>query len=170
MGTREKILVFGMLLALAYGAYSLLSTGDKQENTLGDQDRQALMDQLKAVTDVVDQGRLSKQQHYVMEEALRPWEGNPFYRRPDRIAEAEQDQNKEAVPGPLPAFVYQGFVGTDGLQLALINGRAYAQGELLEEKGFVLVQIKDASVILAYRQPSGNETWRKEFFIEDVYQ
>ncbi len=166
MATREKILILAMIMAIAYGAYSVLAP-NKNEIARNPQDRQVLLDQVKAATDAANQGKLTPRQKHVMQEALLPWSGNPFHRRPAGMATNEQEV--AALPDPLPEFVYQGFLETDEMRLAMINGRVYAPGEFLEEKGFILIQIRDSSVVLGYRQPSGRETWRQEFQLQDEY-
>lgn len=166
MATREKILVLAMIMAIAYGAYTVLAPAEK-ESAGNAQDRQMLLDQVKAATDAADQGKLTPRQKHVMQEALQPWPHNPFHRpSPDRT---DQEDAATVIPDPLPEFVYQGFLETDEMRLAIINGRAYAPGEFLEESGFFLVQIRDGSVILGYRQSSGSGMWQKEFYLEDEY-
>ncbi|WP_031386839.1 hypothetical protein [Desulfonatronum thiodismutans] len=168
MATREKILVLAMIVAVGYGAYAMFWP-DERETASTVQDRQMLLDQVKAATDAADQGRLSPRQRHVMQEALLPWPGNPFHRHSPDIAATERNETEAAVPDPLPEFVYQGYLETDEVRLAMINGRPYAEGERMREPGFEVLTLNPKSVVIVFRAASGEVAWRKEYTLEDGF-
>jgi hypothetical protein len=154
-----------MIVAVGYGAYAMFWP-DERETARTVQDRQVLLDQVKAATDAADQGRLSPRQRHVMQEALLPWPGNPFH---CRSSHAAQDEEEATIPDPLPEFVYQGYLETDEVRLAMINGRPYAEGEWMREPGFEVLTLNPKSVVIVFRAASGEVAWRKEYTLEDGF-
>lgn len=165
MAFREKILVGVMIAAVAYGGYTLLDF-EKSTHTgpAAPQDTQAKAMALSAL-EVATQSRLSGLEWYILETALDSKGRNPFQRLEAMVQEMEARPDNDA----RPVFVYGGFLETEGLRLALINGRAYAEGEYLKEPGYVLLQIREASVVVAHQLPSGVETWRREIVLTDGF-
>ena len=142
---------------------------DERETARDVQDRQMLLDQVKAATDAADHGRLSPRQQHVMQEALLPWPGNPFHRPAQDIAATEQNETVAMLPDPLPEFVYQGYLETDDVRLAMINGRPYAAGEIMRDAGFEVLTVHPRSVVIVYRAASGEVAWRQEYILEDGF-
>ena len=166
MAIREKILVGLMISALLYGGYTLVDFERKTPPTTDVQDTQVAAMALTAL-ETATESRLTNLEWYILETALDTRGRNPFQRLEAMVREASrQDQPQDATR---PTFVYEGFLQTEGTRLALINGRAYAEGEHLKEHGYVLLRIMERSVVLAQNSPSGVETWRQEFFLEDGF-
>lgn len=167
MALREKILVGLMLAAVLYGGYVFLDsrrTGDPAP-TVQEASPAGVIAQ--SALDIAAQSRLDSLEWYILETALGTRGRNPFQRLEDAVQETIREG--PALDAARPVFVYEGFLETEGLLLALINGRAYAEGEYLKEPGYVLQRIMDKSIILVHRSPAGAETWREEIYLEDGF-
>ncbi|WP_045222676.1 hypothetical protein [Desulfonatronum thioautotrophicum] len=174
MAFREKLLVGLMIVALLYGGYAVFLDGDSTIIPITGTDQSAPPDaaavQAQALAntalETAAQSRLSNREWYILETALAFQAPNPFHRLEAVVREpVREEQPQEDMTRP--KFVYEGFLETDGLRLALINGRAYAEGEQLKESGYVLLRISERSIDLAHISPLGKETWRQEFLLEE---
>ncbi|PTN37525.1 hypothetical protein [Desulfonatronum sp. SC1] len=167
MANREKIMVLAMILAVVYGAYTLLAPAGILDTDVEELDRAAITEQIDATTTVARTGRLTSGQETVIQTALRPWIKNPFFRPPP--VSAKDKAAMVGVPDPLPEFVYQGYLETDTHRLAMINGRTYTVGERMREQGFEVLEIYPKTVVIAFRLPSGEVNWRQAYPLEDGF-
>jgi hypothetical protein len=134
MNRRERIFVAAAAAAAVVGALVLFAgspTGPGR--TEGENARQDTAEWAAPVRQSVAQAAAGRLRSRILESAERPWEEDPFYRRP------RQPGTARGSSGPSrPAFSYTGYIEYGRTCLAVINGREYAPGESLNAEGYVL--------------------------------
>lgn len=142
MKTREKWMVGLMILALIYGAHTLLTAGASSASS-SDTKEQALPEVMvfaQSMRNAAAEDRLTNQEEDCLRASLAPWPPTPFY---DRIEEARP--SSEA-----PARVhYTGFFEFGTNRMAIINNREYRLGEAIAGTDFHLEVIESDRVILS---------------------
>jgi len=146
MQKRQTILLIVMGLALVYAAFTFLTGGTKdtaQQTT--PKDFKELLEgvhaaSIKASLDAVEQRRIDILSGEATSDPLLKRRGD---KNEDKVATRTGDNR----------FVYNGFISLSGRKMALINDSEYSLGDLVDESGYTLIAIDDASVILKGRNP-----------------
>ncbi|MBS3757002.1 MAG: hypothetical protein KGY56_15005 [Desulfobacterales bacterium] len=147
MGTREKILVGLMIVALVYGAFELfISRGEnvgQQQNSGPDIETARQMEQ--EINTRISQADLNAEQAYILEMASRQWQRDPFYVLPEQEDITEGQPETGGGPGKLE---YTGYLEIGNTEMAIINGLEYRTGERLEQGGGMVRSISPGRVVV----------------------
>jgi len=147
MGTREKILVALMVLAVLYGAFELfLSPPEKRgpEKKSGP-DIESVRQMAEEITSRIEQAKLTALQKNTLNLAGQQWEPDPFYVLPEEEAVAAEDSGSK---GSSKSLKYTGYLEVGDTRMAIINGVEYRMGESLEKGGGVVKRITPGHVII----------------------
>ncbi len=135
MSNREKIIVFLMCAAVAYGVYALFISPDSGSDLPVVENR---VEEYKALAATINENmkqempRLSKAV-YVAGLAESAWSADPFLSSATPVQFGQKDK-KPAGPVVSPAelgFSFTGFLQAGSKFLAVINGREYETGDHL---------------------------------------
>lgn len=147
MGTREKILVGLMILALAYGAVEMFLIKPekitKTKNTGSDIEAARQMKQ--KINKRIKQADLSSHRQYIIKLAGRQWNRDPFYVLPEQEEISKTDSGGKSV---IQDFQYTGYLEIGDIKMAIINGVEYRSGQKLEKGGGVLQSISPGQVVI----------------------
>ena len=151
MSKREKIILVFMAIALAYGAFALL-TARKPRKTRSRKRTVTVSapssSRLGATADTyrqdVKKNVLSALDGYALDRSGNAWRGSPFvdsFHRfgDDRVPEGE-------------AFQYSGRLAMAGDTLAIINGAEYRVGDALVEADYTVECIDAEKVVLRHKR------------------
>ncbi len=147
MGTREKILVGLMIVALIYGAFELFlspgeSGGPKQA---AGPDIETARQMEQEINTRISRAELNAEQAYILEMAGRQWQRDPFYVLPEQEDITEGQPETENMPGKLK---YTGYLEIGNTEMAIINGLEYRTGERLEQGGAMVRSISPGRVVI----------------------
>lgn len=147
MGTREKILVGLMVLAVLYGAFELFIAPSAKEPARENKgpDIEAARSMAKKIDSRIEQAELTDVQKDILKRAGRPWQRDPFYVLPDQ--ESVQTTSAESKSGS-GNLRYTGYLEVGNTKMAIINGVEYRTGERLEQGGGVVKRIAPEQVII----------------------
>lgn len=155
MSKREKIIMGCMIAAVLFGAYSLLFDSGSKKSLLkvkvsaqGPPIQQyviELIGQLKKVdANAADTSLLNQAQGTLNR--------NPFYREvasaEDADAAVEMEKRIREAPRAAAHFSYTGYVEMGKTRLAILNGREFAEGDLLNAEGMYLKKISHTAVVI----------------------
>ncbi|MCF8036965.1 MAG: hypothetical protein K9K62_08850, partial [Desulfobacteraceae bacterium] len=147
MGTREKILVGLMIVALVYGAFELFlspgENGSQQQDAGPDIETARQMEQ--EINTRISRADLNAEQAYILEMAGRQWQRDPFYVLPKQEDITERQPETESSPGKLK---YTGYLEIGNTEMAIINGLEYRTGERLEQGGGMVRSISPRRVVI----------------------
>jgi len=136
MGTREKILVGLMVLAVLYGAFELFITPSAKEPARENKgpDIEAARSMAEKIDSRIEQAELTDVQKDILKRAGRPWQRDPFYVLPDQESVSTKSAESKSGSGNLR---YTGYLEVGNTRMAIINGAEYRIGERLEQGGVV---------------------------------
>ncbi|MFP3980039.1 MAG: hypothetical protein ACLFUY_01490 [Desulfobacterales bacterium] len=147
MGTREKILVGLMIVALIYGAFEMFispgENGGQQQDSGPDIETARQMEQ--EINTRISQADLNAEQAYILEMAGRQWQRDPFYELPEKADIPEGQPETEGEQGKLE---YTGYLEIGKTKMAIINGVEYRTGESLEKGGGMVRSISPGRVVV----------------------
>lgn len=147
MGTREKILVALMVLAVLYGAFELfLRPPEKRgpEKKSGP-DIESARQMAEEVTSRIEQAKLTALQKNTLNLAGQQWGRDPFYVLPEEQALSTTETGDNGRSGSLK---YTGYLEVGDTRMAIINGVEYRMGERLEKGGGVVKRITPGQVVI----------------------
>lgn len=137
----EKIIIVVMIVAILYGAYTVLTTmlPDSAKKSQSEPQGQSL--DVEALTgtvaSVLKDSKASMVDSYIIARAETEWEIDPFY-----IGESSLEADKKI------NFSYTGYIEYGRRRYAVINGLDYGTGDELEEGGFIVKSIRPDEVII----------------------
>lgn len=135
MSIREKIILVLASASLLYGAYEVFWNPRAVEFREGTADGEPLSGFINRISGESTADRLSPAEKEIIRMATQPW--------PDRF---------DSPRLPPPAFeqlpVFSGFIRMGGRAMAIIDGREYAEGERLEESGYLVQEIEPNRIII----------------------
>jgi hypothetical protein len=158
MSKREKIIVGAMVVAILYGAYSFLFDSGPQKTLRISSGRAVPLQQyVVEVITQLKQADTSAVDGYLIEQAQGALNTNPFYRetaareeietlKAEETAEMERKAKEAAIAAS--RFAYTGFIEMGSTRLAIVNGREFSEGEMLNAEGMVLKRISPNAVVI----------------------
>lgn len=150
MGKREKILVFLMIAAIAFGAYELFLSSPVGRNRPAPGPAPRTASEIAGtIAKQAQEAELDRPRQYVLELAAMPWENNPFYLRPEAREKGLQTpggQKKE------PSFTYTGYLEIGDRRMAIINGLEYAAGDEIENEAAIVHSITPRHVVIDLKE------------------
>jgi hypothetical protein len=157
MTNREKIIVGLAVVSVIYGVY-ILFLASPSEPTFASQTTTKGLESLNAfiakVAEAAKEG-LTEQDSYILEQAQAKWQKDPLI----KIERENQVIVKETIAKPLVQEVtvsYTGYLEMGSAKIAIIDGKEYEVGELLERGGFKVRKINASKVVLVTTDGSGN--------------
>jgi len=167
MEKREKIILLLMIVALGYGAYAYLFSGE----TVTSVKDLVNMDELNRVKNEVEkklnEHPLTDLERYRLKLAERAFIKDPFYDRTQDITEEET-----GIDTQLPADItlrYTGYIAIRGELYAIINDMEYQEGDELDisAPGFFVVEITQSKVVVGKQDENGDIVGQQEIFLEE---
>jgi len=160
----RQIVILGiMMLAILYGAYELLFTGRK--GPAAPVTAQSGADLTTFITDmgaVLGKDAPSQIDAQAIQRAEAEWLRNPFSPpRSDpqwataKVAPQAGGAAATAAAAAVPAkasFNYTGYVDMGHKKIAIVNGNAYAAGDVLDVEGYVLKGVTPSRITLFNRE------------------
>ncbi len=158
MSKREKIIVAAMVVAVLYGAYSFLFDAGPQKTLRISSDRAVPLQQyVVEVITRLKQADTSATDGYLIDQAQGALNANPFYRetaareevdalKAEEAAETERREKEAAIAAS--RFSYSGYIEMGSARLAIVNGREFSEGEMLNAAGMVLKRISPTAVVI----------------------
>ena len=145
---RELILLCLALITLLAGGYILYFDTDEVQTTARPDAR---TQEAKSFSSTAS-ARLAKLKNNGPRKALQrilneQWTHDPFIRIPN-----PQEQTDPATDAAVPAMEYTGFIEMGDVKIAIINGKEYEQGDVLETAGLQVQSISRQRVLI--RVPS----------------
>jgi hypothetical protein len=158
MSKREKIILAVMAVTILYGAYSFIfDSGSKSTLRRSAVKEVPIQQYVVEVITQLKQADASDVDGYLIQQAKGTLNRNPFYREPDKAevtdaalaaaaAERERREKEQAIAGG--RFSYTGYVEMGSTRLAILNGREFSEGEILNAEGMVLKKISPQAVVI----------------------
>lgn len=142
MTKREQGLVILMAGAVAWGLGTLVLASVRRASGAGAEagERAALQRFAEGQRSVVQALRLDPRERLVLDEASAPWAASPF------LLEAPR---KRPVEERTITFLYTGFIQSGPRQFAILNGREYQVGDVVQSSEFVVESIQPQQATLA---------------------
>ena len=145
MAKREKILLFGALLAVLFGIFYLVRPQQKIDHPdLSSARIEETREFIEKVTTELQKQALSETENYLMAKAALEWAGDPFVGKklmPPTEAKRFDTLNAQDL-------IYTGYINSGTRKLAIINGLEYQVGEQLITGGFIVRRIDPDAVTL----------------------
>jgi len=147
MGTREKILVGMMVLAVLYGAFELFisPSGKSGPGKKPGPDIESARKMAEEINTRIEQANLTALQKNTLNLAGQQWQRDPFYVLPDEEAVSTTDTGQKGSSG---SWKYTGYLEVGDTRMAIINGVEYRMGERLEKGGGVVKRITPGQVVI----------------------
>jgi hypothetical protein len=155
MNKREKIIIIGMVLAILYGAYSLLfdSRPDLMEGQTGTEI--APIEQFViGVTSQLRKADDSARDAFLVNAAKDEWKRDPMVQvarlNAAEAAVVEDAAAETAAPVEVNAdgWTYTGFLEMGKRRLAILNGQEYEPGDMLSPDGYYLKGVTARHVVI----------------------
>jgi len=147
MSKREKIIVGLMVVAVAYGVYTLfLSTPPRPAATVSGAKELVTLNAF--ITKVAEKAKtgFSKKQAYILQKAQAAWKQDPLIKiRPQKTADEKESGES---PKLKAGILYTGVLQMGERRLAIINGMEYEAGDKLEPGGFIIRNILPNHVVI----------------------
>jgi len=137
----EKIIIVVMILAVLYGAYTVLTTmsNDSKNARLSKPQGHSL--DVEALTGTVSavlkDSKASMVDAYIIARAETEWAVDPFY-----LSDTSLDRGNQI------NFNYTGYIEYGSRRFAVINGLDYGTGDELEAGGFIVKNIRPNEVVI----------------------
>jgi hypothetical protein len=147
MSKREKVILFGALLAILYGAYSVfLDSPSKPPSVDTEKKKTELTKVISDVSGNLSKEVLDKADIYIIARAEAEWRSDPFSKT---VLPKKSEARKPAKPlKQKVSFTYSGYVEMGDKRLAIINGIEYETGEELELAGYIVEKIEPFKVVI----------------------
>jgi len=151
MTTREKIIVVAACIAVVGGGaiylQPLLAPASRQTGPAVAEAENAFVEHARQQ---VESASLTDAERYVLDSAQSGWTG-----RPPSVRKAVPVAS--ALPPPVIVYRYTGFVNMDAGYFAIINGREYRRGDVLQGGAGVVDRIEADHVVLLLENGSTRE-------------
>jgi len=156
MLNRERIIVFIMIVVIAYGAYNFMSKPEDTAPVEGSPKKLADLKQfvVEAATSLSKE-YVSASDQYVIEQAEKQWPQNPFLQTGSPLT-SEPFEFRAEVTRENVQLSYTGFIQTPEKLLAIVNGIEYETGEQLNEAGYYIKKISPRNVIIGIQNNQEN--------------
>ncbi|MFH1980889.1 MAG: hypothetical protein ABIL58_03510 [Pseudomonadota bacterium] len=154
MSKREKIIVACMVGAVFYGAFSFLFSGSGSKKTLpgASTPGQPLQQYVIEVIGQLKRADANATDTDLLDQAQGVLNRNPFYREAAvaEKSEAVAGKEKRATEAAVATirFSYTGYVEMGKNRLAILDGREFAEGDLLNADGMYLKTITPNFVVI----------------------
>lgn len=155
MSRREKIIIGCMIAALLYGAYSLIfdsGSGKSLSKVKASTQEQPLQQYVIQVIGQLKKADANAADNDLLNQASGAVKKNPFYREvasaEDADAASEKENRAAKATRAAVGFSYTGYVEMGKNRLAIINGREFAEGDLLNTEGMYLKKISPSAVVI----------------------
>jgi len=148
MLNRERIIVFLMLIVVAYGGYNFFF--DSDDPTIVNSSRQTLAELKKFVIDAatnLSNEYISAADKYIIDQAETVWPKNPFLMAAVPLTSEPFQASAEVSVQTVPMY-YTGYLQTVDKKIAIVNGSEYETGEQLSDAGYYVKQIMPNKIIL----------------------
>ena len=161
LNKRQIITIIIAIVAIAFGAYALLSGGKsqndaKESNTAGNDNH------LSSIAGDLMKNPLNLTDAYIVGRAEADWGKNPFWEKNSYREWANKD-NAKTKDDPAAKIIYSGYIDIGKKKMAVINGLEYSVGEKLEIEGYVLKKITAAKVVISNK----NKRSELEIYIQE---
>jgi hypothetical protein len=157
MGTRQKIVLGIMTVAILYFAVDFLTPARKSQAIDLKQEQEELNTFVTTMTATLGKDAPKNLGALIFSRAEREWTQDPFldqksYQSWIQAKTAAQEKKvKDAVVAPKIDFTYTGYLEAGGKRMAIVNGSEYREGEALDIKGYVLTSVSPANVVIMNR-------------------
>lgn len=165
LGTREKIILGVMAIAILYAAYEFLYPKAKTSPAVSTQKamEQKTADLNKFVANLnasLDRDWMKNVGTLIFSRAESPWRQDPFLDGKSYRAWLKLKETAKEVKAPPPKidFVYSGYVAAGQKRMGIINGIEYQEGQPLEIKGYVLKSINAERALIENSLTGATET------------
>lgn len=149
MTSREKIFL-GITAAAAVGALVYYASGAARTASAAPKAKRA--DFTALITNVqvsLSRGQLTDREERVLAAAAMRWQRDPLLERPLVTQKRETEEEIEIAAAPLPQYI--GFIDIGPQPIAIVDGRDYRAGEMIEGGEFQLSQIHPDHIKLLRR-------------------
>lgn len=164
-GTREKIILGVMAIAILYAAFEFLYPKAKDSPAVSTQKamEQKTADLNKFVANLnasLDRDWMKNVGTLIFSRAESPWRQDPFLDGRSYRAWLKLKETAKEVKAPPPKidFVYSGYVAAGQKRMGIINGIEYQEGQPLEIKGYVLKSINAETAVIENSLTGATET------------
>lgn len=165
MEKREKIILLLLVVALGYGAYAYLFSGEAP-TSLKDLVNVDELNRVKSDVDKkLEEHPLTNLERYRLQLAERAFIRDPFY---DRTKDVVEEQT--ALDTQFPEDVelhYTGYIAIGDQLFGIINDMEYQEGDELEVAGFYVFQITKNKVVIGQKDENGELVGQQEVFLEE---
>lgn len=165
LGTREKIIIGVMAIAILYAAFEFLYPKAKTSPAVSTQKamEQKTADLKKFVANLnasLDRDWMKNVGTLIFSRAESPWRQDPFLDGRSYKAWLKLKETAKEVKAPPPKidFVYSGYVAAGQKRMGIINGIEYQEGQPLEIKGYVLKSINAERALIENSLTGATET------------
>lgn len=158
-GTREKIILGVMAIAILYAAFVFLYPKAKGSPTVT---TQKAMEQKNAelnqfVTGLnagLDKEWMKNVGALIFSRAERPWTQDPFLESGTYKVwlKANEAAKMAPVAPPKITFIYSGYIELGQKKMAIINGIEYSEGDPLDIAGYVLKSVNASRAVIENRR------------------
>jgi len=146
---RQKVLIGLMCCAVGYAAY--VHGADfitkKSSSTLKPQ---ITNNEFKIILgqagEILNKHQISPLDRSRIQSATTPWESNPFYQKVFVELNPIPEEIERSTPTQATEYVYEGFVDSGNKRWAIINGKGYQTGDVLDGSEFVLIKIEKTEI------------------------
>jgi len=164
-GTREKIILGVMAIAILYAAFEFLYPKTKTSPAVSTQKAvaQKTAELNKFVADLnasLDRDWMKNVGTLIFSRAESPWRQDPFLDGRTYKAWLKLKETAKEVKAPPPKidFVYSGFIELGQKRMGIINGIEYREGQPLEIKGYVLKSLNAEKAVIENSLTGATET------------
>jgi hypothetical protein len=155
LNKRQIIIIIIAVMALLYGAYTLLSSG-KEQKDIKKSDSVEKSNYISSITSELIKNPLNLTDAYIVSRAEADWGKNPFWEKGSYKEWANRDDAKTKKDDPAAKIIYSGYVDVGKKKMAVINGLEYSVGDKLEIAGYVLKKITALKVVISNKN-TGSE-------------
>lgn len=148
MLNRERVIILLMIIAVIYGAYSLMFATGEEPSAQGSKEK--MMELKNFVVDAathLSSETISAADTYIIAQAEKAWPESPFLRS-GSILTSQPFASKAKVTRESVKMAYTGYLQTENSLLAIVNGMEYETGEQLRETGYYIKSISPHKVVI----------------------
>jgi hypothetical protein len=156
LGTRQKIILGITAIVLLYAAVDFLAPTRKNPAINLKQQQEDLNTFVTTMTATLGKNTPTNLGPLIFSRAEREWSQDPFldeksHRSWLQAKATIKENEKVAIAAPKIDFAYTGYLEVGGKRMAIINGIEYKEGEALDIKGYDLMNVSPASVVIVNR-------------------
>lgn len=148
MPKRQTILLILTGLAVAFGAFSLMTTEDKSKDAARRKSDKEFAAVIAQVDEALAKNALSAIEKHRMALIGGQDVADPFLKR-----EKSNGAGELATRQGDDRFAYSGYVSLGKIRIAVINDSEYKAGEPVDDTGYVVTSITPSMVVLKGRNP-----------------